>query len=174
VKCEDATSTVEVGLGYGISALFICEGLLANGHSGARHVVLDPNQSGGFSDLGRQFIDEAGLVDMVEFHAEPSEVALPRFLSEGRRFDLAFIDGNHRFDGVFLDLVYLGRLVRGGGIIFLDDYQLPSAKKAARFCITNLGWTLEEEAVGDAHHHWAVLRLPHVSRKRDFDHFIDF
>jgi hypothetical protein len=29
------------------------------------------------------------------------------------------------FDGVFLDLIYLGRLVCAGGILFVDDYQLP-------------------------------------------------
>ena len=39
VTREDAASTIEVGLGYGISALFICEGLVSNGHTGARHVA---------------------------------------------------------------------------------------------------------------------------------------
>ncbi len=36
---------------------------------------------------------------------------LPRLLAEGRGFDLAFLDGNHRFEGVFLDLVYSGRVL---------------------------------------------------------------
>ena len=30
-------------------------------------------------------------------------MVLPRLLGEERRFDLALVDGNHRFDGVFLD-----------------------------------------------------------------------
>src|SRR5207253_9707567 len=33
---EEATRTIEIGLGYGISALFVCEGLLANGDAAAR------------------------------------------------------------------------------------------------------------------------------------------
>lgn len=173
VRREDATTTIEIGLGYGFAALFICEGLLANGHA-ARHVALDPNQSRRFSDLGLQAIDEAGLHGFLEFHAEASEIALPRFLAEHRRFDLAFVDGNHRFDGVFLDLLYLGRLVRAGGIVVLDDYQLPSAKKAVRFCTTNLAWTLVEEGAADEFHHWAVLRMPRSPLQRDFDHFVDF
>jgi len=174
VKREDATSTIEVGLGYGISALFICDGLLANGHPNAQHVALDPNQSEGFSDVGLQVIDDAGAAGMLEFYAERSEIALPRFLSLGRSFDLAFIDGNHRFDGVFLDLVYLGRLVRRSGVIVLDDYQPPSAKKAVGFCVANLGWALEEEGTADERHHWAVLRTPAVPLGRNFDHFVDF
>ena len=78
------------------------------------------------------------MTELIEYRAEESQFALPRFLGEGRRFDLAFVDGNHRFDGVFLDLVYLGRLVRGGGIVFLDDYQLPAVARAVSFCTTNL------------------------------------
>jgi predicted O-methyltransferase YrrM len=174
VEREDAVTTIEVGLGYGISALFICDGLLANGHPSARHVALDPNQHEGFSDVGLQVIDEAGAAGMLEFYAERSEIALPRFLSLGRSFDLAFIDGNHRFEGLFLDLISLGRLVRRGGVIVLDDYQLPSAKKAVRFCLTNLGWALQEEGIADALHHWAVLRTPAVPIERNFDHFVDF
>jgi predicted O-methyltransferase YrrM len=174
VKREDAAATIEVGLGYGISALFICDGLLANGHANARHVALDPNQSSGFSDVGLQVIDDAGATGMLEFYAERSEIALPRLVASGRSFDLAFIDGNHRFDGVFLDLIYLGRLVRPGGVIFLDDYQLPSARKAVRFCVANLGWALQEEGIADERHHWAVLRTAAVPLARDFDHFVDF
>ncbi len=174
VRREDAALTLEVGLGYGISALFICAGLLANGHPHARHVALDPNQTQRFSDLGLQVIDEAGLADMCEFHPEESQLALPRFVAEGRRFDFAFVDGNHRFDGVFLDLVYLGRLLRGEGIVFLDDYQLPSVKRATAFCTSNLGWTLEEKGVAGDPHHWAVLRTPETPLERPFDHFVDF
>src|SRR5829696_5897209 len=42
---EGATRTIEIGLGYGISALYICEGLLGNDEPTARHVALDPYQA---------------------------------------------------------------------------------------------------------------------------------
>ena len=171
---EGATRTVEVGLGYGVSALHICEGLLGNADPAARHVALDPYQATRFGDCGLQFLEEAGITRMVEHHAQASEIALPRFLEESRSFDLAFVDGNHRFDGVFLDLVFLGRLVRAGGVLFLDDYQLPAVAKAASFCLTNLGWTLEDVSVADDLHQWAVLRTSEASGARPYDHFVDF
>jgi predicted O-methyltransferase YrrM len=74
-------------------------------------------------------LDEAGVREMVEHHAEKSEIVLPRLLDKARSFDLAFVDGNLRFDGVFVDLFYLGRLVQPGGIVFLDDYQLPGVAR---------------------------------------------
>jgi len=174
VAREGATQTNEIGLGYGISALFIGEALLSSGDARARHVVMDPYQATGFADLGRQFLDEAGLGELVEFHAEGSQIALPRFLTEERTFDLAFVDGNHRFDGVFLDLIYLGRLLRAEEIVFVDDYQLPAVARATSFCLTNLGWTLEEVSAPDDLHQWAVLRTPQVPDTRPFDHFVDF
>ena len=137
---EGATRTIEIGLGYGISALYVCEGLLANAsEAAAHHVVIDPYQATRFSDCGLQVLEEAGVSGLVGHHAEESQLALPRLLGEARVFDLAFVDGNHRFDGVFVDLVYLGRLVRPGGIVFLDDYQLPSVPRAVSFFLTNLG-----------------------------------
>ena len=171
---EGAAQTIEIGLGYGVSALFACEGLLANGGSDARHVVVDPHQATRFADCGLQLLEEAGVAELVEHHAEESQTALPRFLAAGRAFDLAFVDGNHRFDGVFLDLVYLGRLLRPGGIAFLDDYQLPGVARAASFCVTNLGWALEEVSAPDDAHQWAVLRTSRHPEERPYDHFVDF
>ena len=167
---EGAVQTIEIGLGYGISALHICEGLLTSGNPAARHVVLDPNQSERFSDCGLQALEEAGVRQFVEHHSELSEIALPQFLKEGRRFDLAFVDGNHRFDGVFLDLFYLGRLVRKGGILILDDYNLPGVRRAVSFFLANLGWTVED-AIDD---YAVVLRTAAQADKRDFRYFIDF
>lgn len=171
---EKATRTIEIGLAYGMSTLHICEGLLRNADPDAHHVALDPYQATRFANCGLQFLDEAGVAGLVEHDAEVSEIALPRFLSEGRHFDLAFIDGNHRFDGVFLDLIYLGRMVRRGGIVFMDDYQLPAIARAASFCTTNLGWTLEEVSDADAQHHWAVLRTAVTLDARPYDFYVAF
>jgi predicted O-methyltransferase YrrM len=171
---ERATRTIEIGLGYGISTLYICEALLANGNEAAPHVAIDPNQASRFANCGLQFLDEAGIGGRVEHHAEESQIALPRLLSGGSRFDFAFVDGNHRFDRVFLDLIYLGRLLEPGRIVFVDDYQLHSIARAASFCCTNLGWQLEEISPPDDLHQWAVLRTSDVPDTRPFDHFVKF
>jgi len=169
---ERATRTVEVGLGYGLSALHVCEGLIMNG--GGRHVVIDPHQATRFINCGLQLLEEAGVRELVEHHAEVSQTALPRFLAEGRTFDLAFVDGNHRFDDVFLDVAYLGRLLRPRGILFLDDYQLPAVARAVSFFVRNVGWTVEEVSPADDKHQWAVLRTSSEPDTRPYDHYVDF
>jgi predicted O-methyltransferase YrrM len=181
VTREGALRTLETGLGYAVSTLFICEGLLANGTEG-RHVAIDPfqlhelpGQRTAFAGAGLALIEEAGLDDLVEFYPEESELVLPRLLAEGTRFDLAFLDGNHRFEGVFLDLVYSGRLLKEGGIVFVDDTQLPGVRRAVEFCLTNLGWRVEVTGTEGPLHEWMILRTgPSDAFRRPFDQFVDF
>src|SRR5437773_3718335 len=94
---ENAKRTIEIGLAYGVSALHICRALVESGASDVRHVVLDPFQESGFANCGLQVLEEAGVSSLVEFHAEISQIALAKFLKEQRRFDFAFLDGNHAF-----------------------------------------------------------------------------
>jgi predicted O-methyltransferase YrrM len=174
VHRESAYRTIEIGLGYGVAALFVCLGLLEVGGSSPRHVTLDPNQATRFSGLGRQHLEEAGVSWLVECHDRPSELALPALVEAGRRFDLAVVDGNHRFDAVFVDLFYLGRLLGPGRVVFLDDYQLPGVARAAAFFVTNVGWTVEEVSTAEPDHHWAVVRTGRRPDARDFRYFVDF
>ena len=181
VQREKARTTLETGLGYAVSTLFICEGLLANGGE-VRHVACDPYQFVGlaghrtrYEGIGLRWLEEAGVREIVEYYEEESQAVLPRLLAEGREFDLAFLDGNHRFEGVFLDLVYSGRLLKPGGIVFADDTQLPGVRRAVDFCLANLGWKVEDEGKEGEVHEWLVLR----TGSRDaylcpFDAFVDF
>jgi len=180
VRREGARRTLEIGLGFAISTLFVCESLLANGGE-VRHVAIDPYQFESrpghrtlYGGVGVAALKEAGVRELVELHIEPSETALPRLLAEGRSFDLAFIDGNHRFEGVFLDLVFCGKLLGPDAIVFADDMQLPAVRRAARFCVSNLGWTVEDEGREDEHE-WVVLRTGSPEAfDRPFDSFVDF
>jgi predicted O-methyltransferase YrrM len=174
VKSENASHTIEIGLAFGFSALYICEGLLLNANPDPRHVTLDPWQSSAYANRGLEILEEAAVNLLVEFYGEKSQLALPQFLKEGRQFDLGFVDGNHRFDAVFVDLYYLGHLVRKGRIIILDDYNLPGIKRAVSFFVNNLGWRIEETSPPDDKHCWVVLRTSEDEDTRDFRYFIEF
>jgi predicted O-methyltransferase YrrM len=180
VQRAGASRTLETGLGYAVSTLFIVDGLLANGPDG-RHVAADPYQRSGlpsqrtkYEGVGLRILDDAGVRDLVEFYEEESQIVLPRLLADGRRFEFAFLDGNHRFEGVFLDLIYCGRLLDDGGIIFVDDVQLPGVRRAVDFCLANLGWVREDGGKEDAHE-WSVVKVgPRDVFERPFAEFIDF
>jgi predicted O-methyltransferase YrrM len=138
---EGVGSTLEVGLGLGLGTLALCEALLEVGRPGARHVVVEGYPSD-FGGAGPRTLRDAGVEDMVEQVHEESQLALPRFAAEGRSFDLALIDGDHRFEGVFLDLCFADRLVRPRGLVIVDDLWMPPIRLAVSYVERNLGWEL--------------------------------
>jgi predicted O-methyltransferase YrrM len=138
VVAEQASATLEVGLAYGLSTLFICEGLLANGPTG-KHVAIDPLEGILFQDAGLATLDAAGVASMVEFLREPSDLALPRLLGSERHFDLVFIDGAHHFDNAFVDCFYSVKLLRPGGVLVVDDVWMPAIDLIVRYLVTNFG-----------------------------------
>ena len=101
---------------------------------------------------------------------------LPQFVATGRTFAFAFafVDGNHRFDRVFLDVIFLGRLLVPGSVVFIDDYQLPAIRKACAFCLKNLDWSCAEISPVHPEHQWAVVRTAAHPDTRAFDDFVDF
>jgi predicted O-methyltransferase YrrM len=182
---ERPTRTLEVGLGLGLATLALCEALLAIGEPGAQHTVVDPTDFR--DDAGRRTIREAGVGEMVTHVAEPSQITLPRLASEGRRFDLALIDGGHRFEDVFLDLAFADRLLEPGAALIVDDLWLPSVRTAVSYLETNLGYGLEPDALPDGfrrrrglpgRRRWsgrvAVLRKPVEPPARPWDGYVPF
>jgi predicted O-methyltransferase YrrM len=133
-------TVVEIGLGYGSSALAIGEALLTVGTPRPQHVIVDPLQETEWHDVGWQLLRSAGLDRIVRLIRQPSSMPLPQLVGEKFTADAAFVDGSHRFHEVFLDLYFLRRIVRPGGLIIMDDYGWPSVRTAARYYEKNLGW----------------------------------
>lgn len=143
---EHAQVVIEVGLAYGSSALAIGEALLHADTTRISHVVIDPHQERSYANVGWDALREAGLAATSLVIAEPSSVALARLTAEGFKADAAFVDGSHRYHEVFVDLYYLRKLVRPGGLIVLDDAEWPSVATAVRYYDVNLGWQREPVA----------------------------
>ncbi len=133
--------TLEVGLAFGVSALFICQAL----PSGAKHIVIDPHQfsgpwGAGWHGAGLAALKRAGYGDRVEFHPEPSYAVLPQLESSGVKLDFAYIDGWHTFAFALVDFFYIDRMLEVGGIVALDDVHMPSIRKLCRFALINLNY----------------------------------
>jgi predicted O-methyltransferase YrrM len=154
-RAENARATLEIGMAWGLSTLFILEALAENGALPRAHVVADPFQSSRWHGAALRSVREAGAAELVEFHEEPSEILLPRMASERRLFDFAFIDGNHRFDAVFVDMVFVSRLLKPGGLMVLDDAWFDPVYLACRFAETNLSYApVAEFVAGKARKSW--------------------
>lgn len=122
--------TLEVGLGYGLSAAAILSA------TRCPHYAMDPLQHE-YGDRGIRNVEKLGLGGRFRFLREYSHAALPRLLAEGARVDFAFIDGGHRFDEIFLDFYYVDLLLDQGGHVVLHDAWMRSTQTAASWVRKN-------------------------------------
>ena len=143
---HNANVVIEVGLAYGSSALAIGEALCSTRATDISHIVIDPFQASAYDNVGRDALNAAELADHTIFFAEASSIVLARLAADGFMADAAFVDGSHRFHEVFVDLYFLRKLVRPGGLIILDDAASPSVATALRYFDLNLGWQPMEMA----------------------------
>jgi predicted O-methyltransferase YrrM len=127
--------TLEVGLAYGISALFICQAIKKN--PGTRHIIIDPSQNTDWGGLGLYSLKRAGCQEIIDFYEKSSQTVLPQLATNGVKVDFAFIDGWHSFDHTLVDFFYIDKLLTVGGVIAFDDSNWPSISKVIKFIIKN-------------------------------------
>ena len=137
---EALDSTLEVGMAYGLSTLFICQAHRDKG-SGT-HTAIDPGQSSRFRAIGLANVRKAGLSGHLSFHEAPSFEVLPALCQAGEVYDFAFIDGRHLFDYVLVDFFYIDKLLRVGGYVIFDDLWLPQVRKVVSFVLRNRGYEM--------------------------------
>ena len=91
--------------------------------------------------------------------------AIPQILREGDKFDIAFIDGDHSFDGVCADVDGVFPVLKCGGYILFHDAHFPDVaraieqKLAQHSDLIDCGLVSTAYTTDDAGNRWGGLRL---------------
>jgi len=130
--------TIEIGMAQGRSTLMFaaCHKLMGR-NSIQQHVAIDPLQSFDWDNTAVLQLKSAKLLDYVKIYEIPSSKCLPMLINDGASFDLAYVDGSHIFEDVFVDFYFLYELMSVGGIILFDDSNFPDVKKVIKFIENN-------------------------------------
>lgn len=131
---EVPKATLEIGLAYGYSALYFLAAIRENGIG--HHTAIDPFQSY-WKGVGAGQAARVGMSEEFSLVEERSFPALVHLADRGLKFDVIFIDGNHRYDDVLVDFILSVSVCSIGGLILLDDMWMPSITRAAAFIRTN-------------------------------------
>jgi len=172
---EGASRTLEVGMGLGLSTIFIAEALLS-GRAAPRelsHVVFDPMPE--LLDwAGYDQLRESGVLGLVDVQLQDSRTALPSLIAAGRVFDFIYVDGAHWFDFVMLDILNALRLVRPGGLVVVDDHWMPAVQMALAFVHSNGMGELDLYDPQGPGKRFVGVRRPQAPDTRAWDHYVDF
>jgi predicted O-methyltransferase YrrM len=161
--------SLEIGMAFGVSTLFICDALSRLGGQ-RRHIVSDPHQSTQWRSIGLRNVQAAGFAHLIDFREERSEYLLPKLAESGTSLDFALVDGWHTFDQVMLEFYYIDRMLRPGGVVAFDDADRPSVSRAIRYALQIPGYEVVQRPEGSTSRTtWAgtirrsLRRLPHAS-----------
>jgi predicted O-methyltransferase YrrM len=185
ITTNNMTRTLEVGMAYGVSALYIAQAHKDLGHteqvprghaddasSYRHHVAIDPFQSTQWASIGSFNLMKAGLRHLVSLVEQESHFALPHLtMHQASMFDLCFIDGMHLFDYTLVDFYYSDLLVREGGYVVFDDAHMPSVQKVIAHALKNRAYVQVDNGLNNQR----VITLQKVRNDdRRWDYHVNF
>jgi predicted O-methyltransferase YrrM len=132
---EKPELVVEIGMAYGISTMAVLSALEANGSG--RLISIDPSQTSFWKGIGMLNVQRSGWAARHQLIEKSDHIALPELLAQGTKVQLAYIDGTHTFDHVFLDLFYLDKMLERGRLVGFNDCIYPAIHKVLQFLRTH-------------------------------------
>lgn len=128
---KEGMNTLETGAGYSTVAFAM---------AGTNHICITP-----FAEEPKKILEycnKNGLQPTITSLTGNSDVVLPSSTQIPETLDFVFIDGAHRFPYPCVDFNYTGEKVRVGGILGVDDVDMPSVKILYDFLKGEDDWEL--------------------------------
>jgi len=132
IKNNNLRSTIEVGFGLGVSAAYIIYA------TKSKHIVIDPFYKTAWnSSIGIENMKKLGFSKLLTHYNDYSHNVLPQLIKKGLKLDFAFIDGDHRYDAIFVDYYYIDLMLKERGFILFDDAGMRTTQLVASFIRKN-------------------------------------
>lgn len=126
---------LELGSGYGISAIWIQLGLPTT----SKHVSVDPWAE--HPALIKKALKSTKHILTTQFTSQQYLAKLETQKNQPKP-DFIVMDADNRFDGCISDFYFANHLQKPGDVIIMRNCWNPSVRMAARFVVTNLPYRL--------------------------------
>ncbi|MBN9351767.1 MAG: class I SAM-dependent methyltransferase [Chitinophagaceae bacterium] len=125
-------STLEVGMAYGISSLFILEKHREYKNPEKSHLIIEPYS---WQGVAEHYFEKEKLSYLTDIRYKKSDEVLPKLYYESHRIQYAYIDTTKLFDVVMQDVYFIDKILDVNGVLILDDCggYWPGIQKVARF-----------------------------------------
>jgi len=106
------------------------------------HTAITPS-TGEIESISEYAASHSISMNSVRFVNAGSETYLPTARIE-KSLDLVLIDGRHSFPFPMIDYFYTAPKIREGGLLLVDDVDLPSVGMLDRFLVVDTNWRLKK------------------------------
>lgn len=129
-RCQHGSITLETGCG--ISTILFASW-------GTTHRCITPIRKE--ADAVAAYCQDRGiLLDQVTFMVGSSSDVLPELNGSNPKLDVVLLDGSHGFPAPIIDWYYAARHLRRGGLVVIDDLQLPAVQLLADYLHADPRW----------------------------------
>lgn len=129
-RCPPGTRTIETGSGLS-TVLFAA--------LGTEHICCTPGR-----EERQRILDHCTTRSLpcqrLRFELGSSHHSLPRLEAEGIRVDFGLVDGSHGFPLPIIDWFYMGSMMDAGGVVVIDDVDLPAVRTLLNFISRDPRW----------------------------------
>jgi hypothetical protein len=126
-------TSVETGCGYTTV-------VLANVF--ATHICVNPDIAS--NRLVREFVERQCGATGLQHVEENSDQGLPRLVADGRRVELAVIDGNHSHPFPLLDFHYVDQMLTRDGLLLVDNIEIPAVQELTEYLEFERAYRLDQ------------------------------
>jgi predicted O-methyltransferase YrrM len=131
------TKCLEIGMGYGISSIYILLALKKSINNDKKLVSIDMLESKQWKNFGMKILK---FFEMIKYHQlieNMHYIELPKIVEMKENFDFIFINSWYSFENMIVILFYCSKILRKDGIIVINEIYQPNIYKCIKFIDNN-------------------------------------
>jgi predicted O-methyltransferase YrrM len=131
------TKCLEIGMGYGISSIYILLALKKSINNDKKLVSIDMLESKQWKNFGMKILK---FFEMIKYHQlieNMHYIELPKIVEMKENFDFIFINSWYSFENMIVILFYCSKILRKDGIIIINEIYQPNIYKCIKFIDNN-------------------------------------
>jgi predicted O-methyltransferase YrrM len=131
------TKCLEIGMGYGISSIYILLALKKSINNDKKLVSIDMLESKQWKNFGIKILK---FFEMIKYHQlieNMHYIELPKIVEMKENFDFIFINSWYSFENMIVILFYCSKILRKDGIIIINEIYQPNIYKCIKFIDNN-------------------------------------
>jgi predicted O-methyltransferase YrrM len=128
---------LEIGMGYGISSIYILLALQKNPNNEKKLVSIDLLQSTQWKNFGIKILKFFNMIKYHKLIENIHYIELPKIVANKENYEFIFINSWYSFENMIIILFYCSKILQKDGIIIINEIYQPGIYKCIKYIDNN-------------------------------------